>query len=182
MAFVLDNDDKEVDDKLFPILQAYFHGMGETFASGDIYEMNPQAPKKFLANIAKTIVETNFKKQQTLMLAALAMLVSDERNIFHGVDDATLFIEAEEFLHNLKLLSQEDLYDYHHNHKKMLSAHGKGIEKKFQDMLVTHEDVKKISQHSLSFASAFVVDVLYECLISSVTYGEYLKERGIEAI
>lgn len=182
MAFVLDENDEEVDNKLFPILNAYFHGVGETFATGDIYKMNPQAPKKLLESIAKTIVEKKFKDKQTLMFASFSLLVTDERNIYHGVEDVSLFVEAEELLFNLKFLEEEDIYPYHKNHKKALSKHGKAIEKLFLDALIEHEEVKKISQQALSFATSFIVDVLYECVLSSVTYDEYLKHRGIEAI
>ncbi len=182
MAFVLDENDEEVENKLFPILNAYFHGVGETFATGDIFKMNPQAPKKMLEDIAKTIVEKKFKEKEILMFAAFSLLVTDEKNIFHGVEDVSLFVEAEELLFNLKFLEEEDIYPYHKNHKKTLSQHGKAIEKIFLDTLEEHKEVKKISHQSLSFATSFIVDVLYECILSSVTYTEYLEHRGIEKI
>ncbi|MCP6718879.1 MAG: hypothetical protein KJI71_01425 [Patescibacteria group bacterium] len=185
MAFEFDREDED-ENKIYPIMQVYFRRLKEIVID-DLKEIPAdQMTLTFFEDVKKVIDEVDFTAKTDEMIAATAMLVSDEKTVFHGIKNTVLFFQGERLLAKHKFIEDDDIYNYRGNHKKNLTTIGRDFENKFKETFNTKfhpaHPSHKINPYSCGVLAEFIVTVLYECILADIPVDQFLSIKGVKNI
>lgn len=185
MAFDFDTEETP-DDKIYPIMQVYFTRLSEIVKEDPKEIPVDNATHKFFASIKDIIGEIDFTTKLDTMIAATSMLVSNEKETFHGITDTVLFFKGEELLAKHEFIQGDDIYDYRGEQKKNLTTIGRDFEKRFNETLNVKlhpsHPPHKINPYSCGILAEFIINVLYECVLANIPIDQFLSIKGVKNI